>query len=213
MKRFRSQAAFGRAGGGAEGEGGNTGEASTEKTVEFAAVALLARREHSVAELKRKLSRRHPQAMVEVVVARLAAKNLVSDSRFVTNFVHYHAPRGQGPLRIRSELRQQGIADEAITEALADSRMTVSGMNWAELAAEVRQRKFGAARPGSLAERAKQARFLQYRGFNGDQIRAALNAAVVETASGNDFSGDDLHEESQDSSGHANAGFDLDLDS
>lgn len=197
MKRFRSRAAFSRAGGAAESEGENAGEASTEKTVEFAAVALLARREHSVAELKRKLSRRHPEAMVEVVVTRLAAKNLVSDSRFVTNFVHYHARRGQGPLRIRSELRQQDIADEAITQALADYGTADSGMNWAEVAAEVRQRKFGAAQPGSLAERAKQARFLQYRGFNGDQIRAALNAAVVET----------------DSAGHADAGFDLDLDS
>ena len=205
MKRFRSRA-FGRAAGGAEDPDASPdgqGEASTEKTVEFAAVALLARREHSVAELKRKLGRRHPEAMVEAVVARLAAKNLVSDSRFVTNFVHYHARRGQGPLRIRADLRQQGITDEAITQALADS-----GMDWSQVAGDVRQRKFGVGRGPSLAERAKQARFLQYRGFNGDQIRAALNAAAVENSAG-----DKSTEESMDSAGAADAGFDLDLDS
>ena len=176
----------------AEGIQGDT-PGSSEKTVEAAAVALLARREHSVAELKRKLlSKRHPVAIVETVVARLAAKNLASDTRFTSNFVHHHARRGQGPARIRAELRQQGITDDSISQVLAES-----GINWAELAVTVRHRKFGAFLPGSLAERAKQARFLQYRGFNSDQIRAALNADG----------------ESDGSAPQADAGFDLDLDS
>jgi regulatory protein len=61
----------------------------------------------------------------------------------------------------------------------------------------VRRRKFGSSPPQSLAERAKQARFLQYRGFTSDQIRAALNSDV----------------ESDGSATQADAGFDLDLDS
>lgn len=205
MRRSKSSNAFGRGSRAAEGE---RGEPSSEKEVEAAAVALLARREHSLAELKRKLGRRHPEALVEAVVTRLAAKNLASDTRFTTNFVHHHARRGQGPLRIRAELRQQGIADVAITAALNEA-----GLDWGEVAGAVRRRKFGAGRPRSPAERAKQARFLQYRGFNGDQIRAAFTSAAMEPSLEDPSSEDNSIEESQDSAGQADAGFDLDLES
>ena len=141
-----------------------------DKSVEVAAVRLLARREHGVEELKRKLAAKgHDADAVERVVEALSAKRLVSDERFVTGFVHHHAKRGQGPVRIRAELRQQRIADDAIEQALGSAEI-----EWSELAADVRRRKFGSQRPRSAAERAKQSRFLQYRGFSADQIRAAL---------------------------------------
>jgi regulatory protein len=141
------------------------------KKVEAAAVRLLARREHSTGELRRKLlSRGHTAAAVDPVLEKLAGKRLVSDDRYVVSFVHHHSRRGQGPVRIRAELRQQGIADERI-----DRELETSGTDWRQLAGEVRRRKFGAALPRSLSERAKQARFLQYRGFEADQIRAALS--------------------------------------
>jgi regulatory protein len=72
-------------------------------------------------------------------------------------------------VRIRAELRQQGIAPERIDEELG--RQT---LDWVALAAQVRQRKFGATLPRAAAERARQARFLQYRGFDHEHIRAAL---------------------------------------
>ena len=82
------------------------------KAVEATAVRLLAGREHSIAELQRKLLRKgHPQEVVEAVVEKLRLKKLVSDERFVSAFIRHHAQRGQGPVRIRGELRQQGIAD------------------------------------------------------------------------------------------------------
>src|SRR5690606_23160944 len=90
-----------------------------DKPVEIAAVRLLARREHGTQELKRKLAAKgHDADAIERVVQKLGAKRLVSDERFVTSFVHHHAKRGQGPVRIRTELRQQGIAAEAVEEAL-----------------------------------------------------------------------------------------------
>mgnify|MGYP005817144273 CR=1 FL=1 len=145
-----------------------------EKAAEIVAVRLLARREHSTEELRRKLrTRGHSDDAIEAVVSRLAAKRLVSDDRFVTSFVHHHAQRGQGPIRIRAELRQQGIADDLIDLALENS-----STDWALEAQRVRHRKFGSALPASMAERAKQARFLQYRGFSSDQIRAALKSDV-----------------------------------
>ncbi|HEY0683845.1 MAG TPA: regulatory protein RecX [Steroidobacter sp.] len=131
---------------------------------------LLSRREHSTEELKRKLAAKgHPEASIEAVLDKLGKKKWVSDERFTANYVHHHARRGQGPVRIRAELRQQGIKDDQIQE-----EMGAADRDWNGLAAEVRRRKFGAALPKTAAERAKQARFLQYRGFNSDQIRAAL---------------------------------------
>jgi regulatory protein len=142
-----------------------------EKEVEVTAVRLLARREHSTEELRRKLvSKGHPEASVAAVVEKLGSKKLVSDERFVAGFVRHRARRGQGPVRIRGELRQQGITDPQIQQEVGASEV-----DWKRRAVEVRQRKFGAELPRTAGERAKQARFLQYRGFNSDQIRAALN--------------------------------------
>jgi len=149
-----------------------------EKTVRAAAVRLLGRREHSTRELRAKLiGKGHPAAIVDGVIHGLAAKKLVSDERFVSSFVHHHAMRGQGPIRIRAELRQQGLADAAI-----DAELERSGFQWPTLAGQVLRRKFGAGRPRSLSERAKRMRFLQYRGFSTDQIRAAL-ASIPTTES------------------------------
>jgi regulatory protein len=140
------------------------------KAVEAAAVRLLARREHSVEELRRKLlAKGYPPDIVEPVIQKLAGKRLVSDERFIATFVHHHAKRGQGPVRIRAELRQQGIPDAQVEEALRAAEV-----DWVQLAREVRRRKFGATPPRSLGERAKQARFLQYRGFDAEQLRAAF---------------------------------------
>ncbi|HEY5757925.1 MAG TPA: regulatory protein RecX [Steroidobacter sp.] len=141
-----------------------------DKEVEIAAVRLLARREHSTEELKRKLAAKgHPEASIATVLGKLGEKKLVSDERFATNYVHHHARRGQGPVRIRANLRQQGVSDSQIQQEISGGEQ-----DWNSLATEVRRRKFGVELPKTAAERAKQARFLQYRGFNSDQIRAAL---------------------------------------
>jgi regulatory protein len=143
---------------------------SDAKAVEAAAVRLLARREHSTEELRRKLlTKGYPRDAIEPVIQKLAGKRLVSDERFTSSFVHHHAKRGQGPVRIRAELRQQGIPDAQLEEALRSA-----DIDWVQLAREVRRRKFGATAPRSLGERAKQARFLQYRGFDAEQLRAAF---------------------------------------
>jgi len=162
------------------------------KAVEATAVRLLAGREHSIAELQRKLLRKgHAQEVVEAVVEKLRLKKLVSDERFVSAFIRHHAQRGQGPVRIRGELRQQGIADGMVEEYLQEA-----GLDWPSLARAVRIRKFGAAMPRAMAERAKQGRFLQYRGFSSDQIRAAWQ----------------VDGEAHGSVTEADAGFDLDPD-
>jgi regulatory protein len=71
--------------------------------------------------------------------------------------------------RIEMELNEKGIDRSLVSLTLESSEC-----NWTRLAVDVRIKKFGAGQPAEYKERARQARFLQYRGFTGDQIRSAL---------------------------------------
>ncbi len=136
-----------------------------------AAVALLARRDIASGELLAKLKRKgFSSDAAQSAVEALRAERLLNDERYAENYVRYHAGRGQGPVRIARELGGFGIAAAVIEAAVA------GGPDWRRLAREVRARKFGGELPGSLAEKARQGRFLQYRGFSADHIRAALGA-------------------------------------
>jgi regulatory protein len=136
-----------------------------------AAVALLARRDFASTELRRTLQEQgFDAALVAEVVAELVEGRVLQDARYAENFVAYHADRGQGPVRIGADLKGLGLEPETIHTALA------SGPDWRALAREVRIRRFGLAEPKTWAEKGKQARFLQYRGFSSDHIRAALGA-------------------------------------
>lgn len=142
----------------------------TVARVEAAAVRLLARREHSRAELERKLKTRGaPPELVAEALAGLAGRKLQSDDRYAESLVTSRIGRGQGPVRIRRELSEQGIDAAGIEAALA-----ASDPDWFALARETRRRRFGAEAPAEWKERARQARFLEYRGFSGEQIRHAL---------------------------------------
>ena len=145
------------------------GEAD-ERTVRTAALALLAGRDFARNELAQRLLRRgYPAAIVATVVEGLAAQRLLSETRFVEQFIRQHAGRGHGPVRIRVELLERGVADGDIEEGLA-----AAAEDWARIARETRRKRFGLSPPGDYRERARQARFLQYRGFSAEQVRAAL---------------------------------------
>ncbi|MFA5530400.1 MAG: regulatory protein RecX [Thiohalomonadaceae bacterium] len=144
---------------------------STPAEVRRAAVALLARREHSARELRAKLVRKGaPAELVAEVVAALAAEGLQSDTRFTEVYVRSSIARGQGLVRIRAALREHGIGEPVMDEALG-----ACAADWPEQLEQVRRKRFGAALPDDPKERARQARFLQYRGFSAEQIRRALN--------------------------------------
>jgi len=141
-----------------------------ERTVRTAALALLAGRDFGRCELAGRLTARgYPPSLVESVLAELVADRSLSEERFVGQFVSQHAARGRGPMRIRTELRERGVDAAAIDEALEAAEA-----DWTECARAARRRRFGAVPPADWRERAKQARFLQYRGFSSEQIRAAL---------------------------------------
>jgi regulatory protein len=134
------------------------------------AVELLARREHSRSELTRKLGARgFPDDVTAAVLDDLEQSGKLADARFTDTFVRSRVAKGQGPKRIRAGLAQRGIGDAAADEVLRGAEV-----DWLETIRAVRRKRFGADLPRDYAERARQARFLQYRGFSSDQIRAAL---------------------------------------
>ena len=135
----------------------------------MAAVAFLARRDYACGELAGKLRERgYEPAVVSALVADLAARRLLDDARYAGHFVEYHRARGQGPVRIRRDLEAFAVAGALIDAALA------AVPDWSAVAREVRRRRFGAVVPTDWAEKGRQARFLQYRGFSNDHIRSAL---------------------------------------
>lgn len=134
------------------------------------AMDLLARREHSRAELADKLAQRgFDAALVGDTLDTLAGERLLSDERFTEQFIESRIRRGQGPVRIVAELTRRGIAG-----ADAREQLDALGVDWVALARETRDARFGAAPPGNYREWARQARFLQYRGFSSEQVRNAL---------------------------------------
>ncbi|MGH8210601.1 MAG: regulatory protein RecX [Steroidobacteraceae bacterium] len=136
-----------------------------------AAIALLARRDFASGELRQKLGLQGYDASVAAtVVTDLTAERALDDVRYAENYVMYHAERGQGPIRIASDLRALGVPNDLIEAALA------TGPDWRALARQVRVRKFGVEPPEEWIEKTRQARFLQYRGFSSDHIRAATGA-------------------------------------
>ncbi|MDE2305539.1 MAG: regulatory protein RecX [Gammaproteobacteria bacterium] len=150
-----------------------TAEPDDPRAARKAALDALARRDHASAELRGWLEERgYAAAVAESVVAALREERLLDDQRYVEHFIAYHAGRGQGPLRVRAELGRKGVAGELVERALQ------SFGDWPAVLEAARRKKFGAGRPASFAERARQARFLGYRGFTGAQIRRALGSDV-----------------------------------
>lgn len=135
-----------------------------------AAIRLLARREHSVLELRRKLLLRgFEEAAIEAVFIDLIDQNLLSERRFTDEYVRMRFERGYGPARIRAELRERGV-DEQYFENLLEK---LSGQ-WIGVASQQREKRFGQWLPDEFSERARQMRFLQQRGFTGEQIRTVF---------------------------------------
>jgi regulatory protein len=127
---------------------------------------LLARREHSEQELSRKLaSRNFEPELVESTVSELVSEGLLDNARFAEAFVHSRHQRGQGPHKIRAELRERGIDDGLIAECLDDP-----DLQWSGLLEQVRIKRFGPELPADFKERSRQMRFLQQRGFTQEQI-------------------------------------------
>lgn len=171
-------------------------EALRPADVRVAAMDLLARREHSLSELERKLCRRFDAPdLVASVLQDLQRENLQSDERYAESLLVQRIQRGYGPARIRQDMRERGLNDAAIAAAHAAVEP-----DWFAAAESVFGRKFGVtpaaesapatldreespqdpaalseARQVALKEKAKRMRFMQYRGFASEHFRHLLD--------------------------------------
>jgi regulatory protein len=134
-----------------------------------AALDALSRRDHSSEELREKLlGKGYDAAVITELLHRLRAEKLLDDGRYLENFVVYHAGRGQGPNRVRANLRQLGLPGAEIDATLA------AYPDWLIQLKRARAKMFGRSLPTNYIDRQRQAQFLAYRGFTGAQIRAAF---------------------------------------
>ena len=135
------------------------------------ALKYLAAREHSRAELVRKLAPHAENAdTLDALLDELEAKGLLSSQRFIESVVHRKANRF-GVARIRQELASHGLPETASADALR--RLQASELDRARA---VWQKKFGAPAPDAPV-RARHMRFLAARGFGGEVIRQVLREA------------------------------------
>ncbi|MCO7225970.1 recombination regulator RecX [Pleionea sp. CnH1-48] len=129
------------------------------------AIGLLTRREHSRRELHQKLLQKgYVAEEIQLALDDLEQRNWLSDERFAESWIRYRAGRLYGPARIRMELKEKGVDSAIIDAAFAESEV-----DWIENAVRVREKKYRNA-PSDWKEKAKQQRYLQYRGFSNDII-------------------------------------------
>ena len=149
------------------------------------AIKLLGARDHSSAELRRKLAERDLDAeTIDAVLVELAEARYVDDARYARLYAEQKAGQGHGPHAIESKLAERGVGSTEVREA-----MEALGADWQERAEAALGAKF---RDDQIVDpepkvRARIARFLQGRGFSaGDSIRAvdAARSRIVASAEG-----------------------------
>jgi len=106
------------------------------------------------------------------VIERLTEMNYLNDERFAEIFVRSKISRSLGAYRILQEMSQKGITSEIAKQAISNA-----DIDWFELAKQTRVRKFGEGESKDQKEKAKQSRYLQYRGFNFEQIKYAMESS------------------------------------
>lgn len=142
-------------------------ERPPEQLAEMKAMEFLARREHTRAELEDKLSKReHSPEAIEIALDSLAERNWQSDSRFAELFIEQRANKGKGPRLVQQELRKRGISSHDSSYAMENTEV-----DWYQVAARTVSNRFMIG-----ADYAKMRRFLEQRGFDSAQARAAIDA-------------------------------------
>lgn len=128
---------------------------------------MLARREHSAFEIRRKLKQKgFEQADIETAIDNLQQEGLLSDERFAESYVRVRQGKGYGPLRIALELRDRGVAEDIFEPYLANA-----SQDWAAVLKAAYTKKYGHSACADYREKAKRMRYLQYRGFAPDAIQ------------------------------------------
>ncbi|MDH3327156.1 MAG: recombination regulator RecX [Gammaproteobacteria bacterium] len=144
------------------------------------AIQYLAMREHSYLELSRKLHQKGYDAIeIDQALSRLVDDDLLSDTRFGEAFVRSRILKGYGPVRICNELKEKGLSGFQVEQSF-----NANIIDWDEIIERAWLKKYSVSADNTPREKAKQWRFLQYRGFTQAQITAlfrrinSLNSSV-----------------------------------
>ena len=141
------------------------------KEIQEVCLRLLARREHSQQELLNKLALRgFDRDDAQPVIDELAGQGWQDDLRYAESYARFRIQKGYGPIRVRHELKQNGIAAfdlEGIVQEEAGS--------WMGLLEQVYSKKYSQDSVMNRNEWARRSRFLLHRGFSGAMISALFD--------------------------------------
>lgn len=138
------------------------------------AFAMLGRREHSEQEFKQKLlDLEADPTEVDELIKEFKISQYQSDQRMADMIVRANVRKGRGPIRVKQTLRERQVSPELAQENLEDT-------NWLAMAIALRVKKFGAELPIEPKEKARQLRFLQYRGFDMQTCSKAIGSNEIE---------------------------------
>jgi regulatory protein len=111
--------------------------------------------------------------MLEDSIEKLVKDGLISDERFAESYFQSRKNRGFGPLRIKNELKQKGV-NESLFDEIQE------GTDWPGLALNVLQKKVKGKFPEEQKDIMKLKNFLNYRGFNFQDIEKAFSMIEIE---------------------------------
>jgi regulatory protein len=130
----------------------------------------ISRKEYSIKALYEKLEGIcDDEIMVADLMEDFIQRDWVNNERFMASFTRLKMNSGLGQMRIKRELTQQGIKESDV-----NMYFEASEFDWFEQALNTYQKKYGDSPCEDYKERAKRFRFMQYRGFNSDQIKYAM---------------------------------------
>ena len=130
---------------------------------------LLSRREHSIKEIKEKLSARFEQKeIIESVIEKLSDNNLINNTRFAEAYVSARKRKGFGPKKIAFELLSKGV-DESVS-----NNVIIEEGDWESAAKLAFSKKFKDGPSLDTNEKLKQKSFLQNRGFRFKEIESVF---------------------------------------
>ena len=147
-------------------------EADSASRARESAFRMLARREHSRAELRLKLvARGFAEDLIDTLLQDLQNERAQSDERFAESLLTSRLRVGYGPLRIRMELKDKGV-----DSALANRVVAGAEPEWDRVLTMLYDRKFGCSSIKNFKEWARRAQYLQQRGFDTDAIRRIMGS-------------------------------------
>jgi len=133
-------------------------------------IAALAKRDYSVSKITLFLrSYCDDKDKVDQIIARLSESNYLNDRRLIENEINKYFLKKYGQSRIRQELKRKGFNDDIISQQFEQREV-----DWLDMLRDLKQKKFGSAKPVDAKEKAKQIRYLQYKGHALSDILSVL---------------------------------------